>query len=822
MKVSYNWLKQYTNCDLSIEEVSEKLTGTGLEVEDITPYESIKGALKGVVVGKVLFCIKHPNSDHLHITKVDIGSAEPLNIVCGAPNVAENQKVLVATVGTVLYKDDESFLIKKNKIRGEVSEGMICAEDELHLGDSHEGIMVLPDDYEVGKPASYYFPVEQDHVIEIGLTANRSDATSHIGVDRDLIVALNHQQNTDKYYLNIPSVDDFKIDNTNNKIEVFVEDTQACPRYSCLTVSGVKVGPSPQWLKTRLETIGLRSINNIVDISNYVLMEIGQPLHIFDADKIKGRKIIVKCLPEGTPFITLDGIERKLKDTNLMICNAEEPMCIAGVFGGIASSVTENTTNVFIESAYFNPTSIRKTAKYHGLQTDASFRYERGCDPNITIYALKRAAMLIKELAGGTISSEIQDIKNADFSPARIDLSFAYLNKLAGQEIEKEKTVKILSDFDYKIIELDDRHITVDVPTYKVDVYRPADLVEEILRIYGYDNIVIPDKINASLNFINKPDKEKLQRNISIMLAANGFYEIMNNSLTKAAYTQEMDSFDENKNVKIINPLSSDLNVMRQSLLFGGLESIANNQNHKIFDMKFFEFGNTYFYDGDKKQTQEQPLAQFSENYCLDLFLTGNKNDESWNNKTQNVDFYDLKKYVLGILHKLNINTDTLDMTEGKVAHFDYSLIFSLHGVELCTLGKINQKTLKIFDVKKDVYYATMNWKQLLKANKEAKPINYEALPKFPSVRRDLALILDRNVTFEQVRNVAFTAENKILTSVNLFDIYEGDKIPQDKKQYALSFTLLDTQKTLTDKVIEKTMMKIQTAIEQKLKATLR
>lgn len=822
MKVSYNWLKQYINCDLSVEEVSEKLTGTGLEVENITPYESIKNALKGVVVGKVLFCIKHPNSDHLHITKVDIGNTEPLNIVCGASNIAENQKVLVATVGTKLYKGDELFIIKKSKIRGEVSEGMICAEDELHLGESHEGIMVLPDDYEVGKPASYYFPVEQDYIIEISLTANRSDATSHIGVDRDLIVALNHQQNTDKYHLNIPSVDDFKVDNTNNKIEVIVEDTKACPRYSCITVSGVRPGPSPKWLKNRLETIGLRSINNIVDISNYVLMEIGQPLHIFDADKIKGGKIIVKYLPEGTPFITLDGIERKLNNTNLMICNAEEPMCIAGVFGGIASSVTENTTNVFIESAYFNPTSIRKTAKYHGLQTDASFRYERGCDPNTTIYALKRAAMLIKELAGGTISSEIQDIKNANFIPARINLSFAYLNKLAGQEIEKEKTVKILSNFNYKIIELDDQHITVDVPTYKVDVYRPADLVEEILRIYGYDNIVIPNKINASINFINKPDTEKLQRNISIMLTANGFYEIMNNSLTKSIYTQKIDSFDENKNVKIMNPLSTDLNVMRQSLLFGGLESIANNQNHKIFDMKFFEFGNIYFYDREKKQTQDQPLAQFSEDYCLDLFLTGNKEDISWNNKIQNVDFYDLKKYVLGILHKLNINIDTLDMREGKVAYFDYSLIYSLYGIELCTLGKINQKTLKFFDVKKDIYYATMNWKRLLKANKKAKPITYKALPKFPSVRRDLALILDKNVTFEQVRDVAFMAENKILTSVNLFDIYEGDQIPQDKKQYALSFTLLDTQKTLTDKIIEKTMMKMQTAIEQHLKATLR
>ena len=550
-------------------------------------------------------------------------------------------------------------------------------------------------------------------------------------------------------------------------------------------------------------------------------METGQPLHIFDADKIKGKKVVVKCLNDGTPFVTLDGVERKLSATNLMICNAEEPMCIAGVFGGAESGVTENTTNVFIESAYFNPTSVRKTAKYHGLQTDASFRYERGCDPNMTMFALKRAALLIKELAGGTVSSEVKDIINGDLTPARVELKFAYLNKIAGQEIEKEIAVNILKNLDCKVVELNDESVTVDVPTCKVDVYRPADLVEEILRIYGYDNIAIPAKLNATLNVVAKPDPEKLKRNISIMLAANGFYEIMNNSLTKESYAKDMDSFDENRNVKILNPLSSDLNVLRQSLLFGGLKSIENNHNHKIFDIKFFEFGNTYFYDADKKQ-EGVSLSPYSEIYNLDLFITGKDKEELWSNKPQNVDFYELKKYVLGVLHKLNIDVEKLEMTEGNVKHYEYSIVYTLNGMELCTLGKINQKTLKLFDLKREVYHATMNWDNLLKANKEAKAVRYEALPKFPSVRRDLALILDKNVTFEQVKNVALATENKILKSVSLFDIYTGDKIPEGKKQYALSFVLLDTQKTMTDKVIEKTMSKIQTAIEQQLNATLR
>ena len=797
------------------------LTSTGLEVEDLTPFESVKGSLKGVVVGKVLTCIAHPNSDHLHITTVDCGGEEPLHIVCGAPNVAAGQKVLVATIGTELWIGDEHITIKKGKIRGEVSEGMICAEDELQLGSSHDGIMVLPEDYEVGKPASFYFPVENDYTIEIGLTANRSDATSHIGSARDLVAALNQREGTTKYHLVLPSVDDFKVENHDNDIEVVVEDTAACPRYSGLSISGVKVGPSPDWLKNRLAAVGIRSINNIVDISNYVLMEVGQPMHIFDADKITGKKVIVKCLPEGTPFITLDGVERKLNSRNLMICNTEEPMCIAGVFGGIKSGVTEQTTNVFLESAYFNPTSIRKTSKFHGLQTDASFCYERGADPNITLYALKRAALLVKELAGGTISSEIKDVKNGDFKPAQVDLKFDYLNKLAGQEIDKTQAVNILKSLECKVVEQNDEHVVVDIPTCKVDVTRPADVVEEILRIYGYDNIAIPSRIHASISRAVKPNADLLQQKISDMLVSNGFYEIMNNSLTKSAYSEAFEAFSPERNVKIMNPLSSDLNVMRQTLLWGGLESIAFNQNRKVSDMKFFEFGNVYFYDANAQDPQHT-LAPYSE-YChLDLFLTGNKQEELWNNQPQPKDFFDLKQYVMGILKHLRVDQSKLEIKEGTLKHFEHSMVLAFDGKEIATLGKLDKKTLKLFDIKKDVFYATLDWTALIQIYAKAPEVHFEPLSKFPSVRRDLAMIFDKSITFEQVKKVAMAAENKILQEMSLFDLYEGDKIPEGKKQYAMSFILMSTSATLTDKAIEKAMDRIQKAIEKELNGMLR
>ena len=821
MKISYNWLKQYVNCDYTAEKVSELLTSTGLEVEDLTPFESVKGALKGVVVGKVLTCVDHPNSDHLHITTVDCGGEEPLHIVCGAPNVAAGQKVLVATIGTDLWIHDEQITIKKGKIRGEVSEGMICAEDELQLGESHDGIMVLPEDYEVGKPASFYFPVEEDYTIEIGLTANRSDATSHIGSARDLVAALNQRENTTKYHLITPSVDDFKVENHNNDIEVVVEDTAACPRYSGLSISGVKVGPSPEWLKNRLAAVGIRSINNIVDISNYVLMEVGQPMHIFDADKITGKKVIVKCLPEGTPFVTLDGVERKLNGRNLMICNTEEPMCIAGVFGGLKSGVTEETTNIFLESAYFNPTSIRKTSKFHGLQTDASFRYERGADPNITLYALKRAAMLVKELAGGTISSEIKDVINGDFKPAQVDLKFDYLNKLAGQDIDKTQAVNILKSLECKVVEQNDQHVVVDIPTCKVDVTRPADVVEEILRIYGYDNIAIPSRIHASISRAVKPNADQLQQKISDMLVSNGFYEIMNNSLTKSAYSEAFEAFPAERNVKIMNPLSSDLNVMRQTLLWGGLESIAFNQNRKVSDMKFFEFGNVYFFNAQAKNEQHT-LAPYSEFFHLDLFLTGNRQEELWNHQPKPLDFFDLKQYVMGILHQLRVDQSKLEVKEGTQTHFEYSLMFSVDGQELATIGKLDKKTLKLFDIKKDVFYATLNWTALMCNYGKAPEVHFEPLSKFPSVRRDLAMIFDKSVTFEQVKKVAMAAENKLLQEMSLFDVYEGEKIPEGKKQYAMSFILMSTTATLTDKAIEKAMARIQQAIEKELNGVLR
>ena len=821
MKISYNWLKQYVNCDYTAEKVSELLTSTGLEVEDLTPFESVKGALKGVVVGKVLTCVDHPNSDHLHITTVDCGGEEPLHIVCGAPNVAAGQKVLVATIGTDLWIHDEQITIKKGKIRGEVSEGMICAEDELQLGESHDGIMVLPEDYEVGKPASFYFPVEEDYTIEIGLTANRSDATSHIGSARDLVAALNQRENTTKYHLITPSVDDFKVENHNNDIEVVVEDTAACPRYSGLSISGVKVGPSPEWLKNRLAAVGIRSINNIVDISNYVLMEVGQPMHIFDADKITGKKVIVKCLPEGTPFVTLDGVERKLNSRNLMICNTEEPMCIAGVFGGLKSGVTEETTNIFLESAYFNPTSIRKTSKFHGLQTDASFRYERGADPNITLYALKRAAMLVKELAGGTISSEIKDVINGDFKPAQVDLKFDYLNKLAGQDIDKTQAVNILKSLECKVVEQNDQHVVVDIPTCKVDVTRPADVVEEILRIYGYDNIAIPSRIHASISRAVKPNADQLQQKISDMLVSNGFYEIMNNSLTKSAYSEAFEAFPAERNVKIMNPLSSDLNVMRQTLLWGGLESIAFNQNRKVSDMKFFEFGNVYFFNAQAKNEQHT-LAPYSEFFHLDLFLTGNRQEELWNHQPKPLDFFDLKQYVMGILHQLRVDQSKLEVKEGTQTHFEYSLMFSVDGQELATIGKLDKKTLKLFDIKKDVFYATLNWTALMCNYGKAPEVHFEPLSKFPSVRRDLAMIFDKSVTFEQVKKVAMAAENKLLQEMSLFDVYEGEKIPEGKKQYAMSFILMSTTATLTDKAIEKAMTRIQQAIEKELNGVLR
>ncbi len=743
MKISYNWLKQYLAVSLSAEKAGEALTSSGLEVEDILRFESVKGSLEGVVTGKVVECGRHPNADKLSLTKVDVGSGELLSIVCGAPNVAAGQKVLVATIGTTLYKGDESFEIKKSKIRGELSEGMICAEDELGLGTSHEGILVLDAATEVGMPAQALFHIEKDEVFEIGLTPNRSDAASHFGVARDLAAILNHREGKSKYHLSIPDLGAFKPDNNDLDIAVEVLDAEACPRYSGLTVSGIKVGPSPEWLVNRLKAIGHRPINNVVDITNYVLFETGQPLHAFDAKAVEGNKVIV-CKPAaGTPFVTLDGIERKLTGNELMICNAEEGMCIGGVFGGLHSGVTESTTAIFLESACFNPKTIRKTARHHGLQTDASFRFERGTDPNNTLYALKRAALLIKEIAGGSISSEVKDVYPKPIEAPRVNFSFDYLNRIAGQPIDKKQALAILKDLGLTVISQNENEALLEIPTFKVDVNRPADIAEEVLRVFGYDNIGIPEKLNASLNISRGHDADKLQHSIADMLAARGFYEIMNNSLMPSDTVKKHPAFNLAQSVNMLNPLSKDLDSLRQSLLFGGLETIVYNQNRKSADLKLFEFGKVYHFDGSKKSTHEAPLSPYSEELHLDLFLTGAKQPENWNAQEGAVGFFELKETVELLLYKLRIPTAGLKIESFSDDIFEFGLEYALNKQVLIRAGLVNASTNKAFDIKKPVYYAGIQWEKLLKHVPE-KAIRFEALPKFPSVRRDLALVLDR------------------------------------------------------------------------------
>lgn len=820
MKISYNWLKQYLSIDLDPQEVAVALTGAGLEVEDIITFESVKGSLEGIVTGQVMACQQHPNADKLSLTKVDIGTGSLLSVVCGAPNVAQGQKVLVATIGTTLFKGEESFQIKQSKIRGELSEGMICAEDEIGLGTSHDGIMVLPDNTLIGKPASFYFPVEKDVIFEIGLTPNRSDAASHIGVARDLAAVLNHKVGSTRYRLEMPSVNDFQVDNQQLDIEVYIEDIEACPRYSGLTISDVVVAPSPEWLQNKLKAIGVRPINNIVDITNYVLFETGQPLHAFDAAAVKKNKVIVKKLPQDTPFVTLDEVERKLSSNDLMICNAEAPMCIGGVFGGLHSGVSDNTTSIFLESACFDSKTIRKTARLHALQTDASFRFERGSDPNITVYALKRAALLIKEVAGGTISSEVKDVYPQPVQKAIVNFSFDYLNRLAGQPIAAEVVRAILKDLGFEELQLSPEAVVVSVPTFKVDVYRPADIVEEVLRVYGYDNISIPEKLNASVNAGQGRDADKLQHAIADMLSSAGFTEIMNNSLTRSEYVASHPAYSSEKNVAILNPLSKELDVLRQTLLFGGLETIAYNQNRKALDLKLFEFGKVYGYDATIKPSGDH-LAPYNEYLCLDLFLTGNKQQEIWNEKSAAFDFFDLKYFVEGILSKLRINRNELTINEISGNGFDYAVVLSFDGQDIVRYGQLEAAVTKFFDLRKPVFYASIQWEKILKLIPE-KQIKYEAVPRFPVVRRDLALVLDKHIKYADIEAIARKTEPNILHSINLFDIYEGDKIPEGKKSYAVSFVLVDKERTLTDKVIEKTMHRILSAMEQQLQASLR
>ncbi len=817
MKLSYNWLKQYIDMDVDPHELSPILTDIGLEVEGMEKFQSVKGGLKGIVIGEVLTCERHQNADKLSVTTVDVGGTV-LPIVCGAPNVAKGQKVLVATVGTTLYDGDNEFKIKKSKIRGEVSQGMICAEDELGLGSSHDGIMVLGDDAPVGKPAKEYISIEEDWIYEIGLTPNRADAASHIGSARDLVAGLNRLK-AGNYKLNLPKVDDFKVDNHDLDIDVIVEDTTACPRYTGVTVSGIKVEESPEWLKNRLNAIGVRPINNIVDITNFVLHETGHPLHAFDAAKITGNKVIVKKLPSQTPFVTLDDAERRLDVDDLMICNQEEGMCIAGVFGGARSGVTENTTAIFLESAYFDPTHIRKTSKRHVLQTDASFRFERGADPNITEYALKRAALLIKDIAGGQISSEIKDVYPKPIEKWMIDINFDRVNRLIGKKIEKDVVVKILQDLDVEVLATNHEGLKLLIPTFKVDVKREVDIIEEILRIYGYNNIEIPEKVNSSVSLRQKPDLEHIQNIVADYLVARGFTEIMNNSLTKAAYVEKSTVFDENNSVELLNPLSSDLNILRQTLLFGGLEVINYNQNRKVNDLKIFEFGKIY--KQNSTSSKKAGVKNYFEEKHLSLFATGKMNAENWNSDGTTVDFYIVKGFVESIVKRLGIDRKKITMSETSSDDFAYRFDYIANDTVIISVGEISKKLLKAFDIKQHVYVADINWDKLINLIPKH-DLTYQPISKFPAVRRDLALIVDKTVTFETLKNIATNAERKWLKKVGIFDIYEGDKIPEGKKSYALSFILQDENKTLTDKIIDKAINRIQMALENEAGAKLR
>ena len=842
MNISYNWLKRYIALNDSAEEVAKILTSIGLEVGKVEKVQTIKGGLEGLVVGEVITCVDHPNSDHLHITTTRVApDAEPLQIVCGAPNVAAGQKVIVATVGTVLYDGDEKFTIKKGKIRGEESLGMICAEDEIGVGTSHDGIMVLPADTPVGMPAKEYFGVEDDTLIEVDITPNRADGASHYGVARDLYAYYEaRRREGDKVIrLEKPSVEGFAVQSNALPIEVVVENADACPRYTGVSIKGVTIKESPDWLKKALNTIGIRPINNVVDVTNFVLHEMGQALHSFDADKIKGNKVIVKNATEGQKFVTLDGVERTLSAADLMICNAEEPMCIAGVFGGQDSGISETTTNVFLESAYFDPVSIRKTARRHQLSTDASFRYERGCDPNNTLYVLKRCALLIQEVAGGEIAMEIVDEVKGEglevkdekyFAPFLVEFNIDRAHALIGKELGEELIERILRAMEVEILSKEGKTWLLGVPRYRVDVQRECDVVEDILRIYGYNNVEFPEKLNTSLSYNPKPNPVALQIRISEQLTAQGFNEILNNSLTKVSYYEPLEGLSLDSCVKIMNPLSQDLGVMRQTLLFGGLESIQRNANRKNADLKFYEFGNCYHYNAQKiadRQAKDprwkyDPLYAYSEEPHLALWLTGNKSTQSWVQKEEKTSFYTLRAYVNNVLRRLGVNIDNclLEPLESELCA-DGLVIKAPNGKQIGMMGVVNSKLLKAFDIDNPVYYADLDWSMLLKLNKQYKPVIND-LPKFPEVKRDFALLVDKSVKFADLAKAALATEKKLLKAVNLFDVYEGKNLEAGKKSYALSFILQDTENTLKDKQIEAIMAKLQKVFEEKFDAKLR
>ena len=820
MEISLNWLKKYIDIDLSAQEVATILTDIGLEVEALEKVESIRGGLQGVVVGHVVECWDHPDSDHLHVTKVDVGAQEPLQIVCGAPNCRQGLKVLCATVGSVLYPNggDEEFKIKRSKIRGVESLGMLCAEDELGIGASHAGIMELPEDAVVGTAARDFLGITDDYLIGIGLTPNRVDAASHIGVARDIAAYLRSQGKDVK--VTLPSVDDFSVDNHDMEIEVVVENHDAAPRYAGLTVTGCQIAPSPEWMQKELRAAGINPKNNLVDITNYVLFELGQPLHAFDADKIEGRKVVVKNCAEGTPFVTLDGVERKLSKEDLMICSAERPMCIGGVFGGLDSGISDTTVNVFLESAYFNPVSIRRSAKRHGLSTDASFRFERGIDPNIQVYALKRAALLMRELAGGKISSEITDLNPTPAQDFVFELSLDRVNSLIGKEIPEQTVRTILDALEVKITKEEARTLTVAVPPYRVDVQREADLVEDILRIYGYNNVEIPQAVHSTLSYAPRPDKNKLINIAADHLAATGYTEIMSNSLTKAAYYDGLTSYKAEECVKIMNPLSADLNVMRQTLLFNALEAVALNINHRTLDLRLFEMGNCYRFHPEVEQG-ENPLARYSESYRIGIAVTGQDATPSWNVKAAKSSFYTLRSTVEKLLRRFGIDIYTLRSESSQSDLYSDAIAYTQGPKTVVEMGIVSPAVLAKFDIKQAVYYAEIDFDLIVRAAKKQR-IAVEELSRFPEVKRDLALLVDKGVTFSELRNIAFATEKKLLKRVTLFDVYEGDKLPEGKKSYALGFTLEDKNQTLNEKTIEKTMANLQRQLEAKAGAQVR
>ncbi len=820
MNISYKWLKEYVDFDLTPQEVCDALTSEGLEVDALEEVQSIRGGLKGLYVGKVLTCEAHPNSDHLHVTTVDLGKGEPQQIVCGAPNVAAGQKVIVADLGCVLYDGDNEFQIKKSKLRGVESLGMICAEDEIGVGTSHDGIIVLPEEAPVGQPAAEYYNLESDWLIEVDITANRADALSHWGVARDLYAWL--VQNGYKTSLHRPSDEAFAVDNHDLPIDVVIENTEACKRYACVSITDCEVKESPDWLKNKLNAIGLRPINNIVDITNYVMMAYGQPLHCFDADMVTGHKIVVKTMPEGTPFVTLDGEEHKLSDRDLAICNAEEPMCIAGVFGGKGSGTYETTRNVVLESAYFHPTWIRKSARRHGLSTDSSFRFERGIDPNGTIYALKQAALLCKELAGGKVSMEIKDIYPEPLPNFNVDLKYDYVHQLIGKEIPHDTIKSIVTSLEMVIKAENAEGMQLEVPAYRVDVQRPCDVVEDILRVYGYNNVEMPEQLKSSLVIKGEEDqKHKLENLVGEQLVGAGFNEILNNSLTKAAYYEDLNCYPKDRLVSIVNPLSSDLNVMRQSILFGGLESIAHNANRKNPNLKFFEFGNTYQHFNEKADA-ENPMKAYSEESHLGLWVTGKRIEGSWAHPDEQSSFYELKAYVINVLNRIGLPMGAVVFKESQNNIFSKGITVENRGGKvLVEMGVVARNLQKKFDIDNEVYFADLYWNQLTKAVRKQK-VGFKEISKYPAVSRDLALLLDKSVEFASVEQIAYNAERKLLKKVELFDVYEGKNLPDGKKSYAVNFILQDEQKTLNDKAIDAVMQKIIQNLKKQLNAELR